>query len=338
MNRTARSRTWTGAALGVLLGGMGCVRSNALPPPATPLDVHQAALYPETVLYDPADRVFLVSSMRDGGIFAVDDAGQVSAKVKDSRLCSVLGIAQDRRRGALWALNSDLGVSVRASPGGKGTLAAVGIYDAQSGAVRAYVDLASLLPGPHLLNGIAIDDQTGDAFVTDSFAPAIYRVRADGQAAVFLQSPRFAGAGINLNGVVVHPDGYLLVIKKSDGLLFKVPLAHPEAWSEVRLPARLLGGDGVTLAGKDALVVVANKVPAASTNAAFFLASEDGWDSATVRRAEPLGEVYPTTSVLRDGQVFVLSSHLDELIKAPPAAQPALRREGRLTSIAAPSR
>lgn len=322
------------AAMGALLAGQGCTHAPVPRLPGAPLVVRQPGLYPETLVYDSQNRVFLVSSLRDGGVYAVEDSGRVSTRVRDARLCSVLGIALDERRQGLWVVNADVGVSVRPSPGGKGSLAAVGLYDAQKGTPRAYVDVASLAVGPHLVNGLAIDEASGDAFVTDSFAPVIYRVRPEGTATVFLQSARFAGPGINLNGLAVHPDGYLLVVKKSEGRLFRVPLADPTAFHEVALGQPLLGGDGVMLVGKDTLVVVANKVPTASVNAAFLLSSADGWRTARVVRREELGEVYPTTSVMRDGQVFVLSSRLDELITAPLARQPSLRRTGLIAPLA----
>jgi len=332
MQRTAR-RAGLVAALGLLLGGEGCVHTPASRLPAATLAIRQPALYPETVLYDPTGGVFLVSSLRDGGIYAVDDAGRVSPRVKDPRLCSVLGIALDRARGRLWAVNADLGVSLRPSPLGRGQVAAVAVYAASNGTPQAYVDLALLVDGPHLLNGLALDEASGDAFVTDSFAPAIYRVRSDGSASVFLQSSRFAGPGINLNGAVVHPDGYLLVVKKNDGLLFKVPLSDPTAFREVRLERSLQGADGVMLMGRGGLAVVANQVPVATSNAIFFLTSDDGWESAKVARKVDVGPIYPTTSVSRGGTTFVLASHLDELLTAPAEAQSALRREGQLIPV-----
>jgi len=332
MHRTAR-RAGLAAALGALAGGAGCLRAPVAPPPIATLEIRRPALYPETILYDAQSRAFLVSSLRDGGIYAVDDSGGVATRVKDPRLCSVLGIALDASRGRLWAVNADLGVSVRPSSAGRSRLAGVAVYDAASGAPQAYADLASLLAAPHLLNGIAVDDATGDAFVSDSFAPAIYRIRADGTARVFLQSQRFAGPGINLNGLVVHPDGYLLIVKKSEGLLFKVPLADPAAFQEVALDQPLLGADGVMLVGKGQLVVVANKVPTAKANAAYVLSSDDGWKTARLVHKDELGEVYPTTSVMRDGRVFVLSSQLDELISAPLAEQPSLQRHAVIAPL-----
>ena len=124
---------------------------------------------------------------------------------------------------------ADCGPSIRTSapasnpqPSGPKALAAVGIYDLSSGKALDYVDLAPLAPAPHLLNGITVD-AAGNAYVTDSFSPNIYKIDAEGRPSLFVHDERFVGAGINLNGIVAHPDGFLLVIKKSDGGLFRHP-------------------------------------------------------------------------------------------------------------------
>lgn len=304
----------------------------ALSPPSSALIIHAPALFPETVVHDAARDRLLVGSFRRGAIFAVDDAGGATAIVDEPRLCSILGIAIDEARGRVWAVNADLGASAKPSAAGAKKLAAVGVYDLATGTPVAYVDLAPLAPGPHLLNGIALDAD-GSAYVTDSFAPVIYKVSTAGEPTVLARSERFEGKGINLNGVVVHPDGYLLVVKKSDGQLFKVPLDHPDAISTVAVSTRFIGGDGLLLVDGRSLVVVANKTPEAATNAVFALSSDDGFASARVDARVDLGEVYPTTAVLRDGRLYVLHSRLNELIQGAPDVQDALRTEAALDRV-----
>lgn len=333
-----RANAWkNGAPIMLALVLVGCAPNVAITLERSDksVTIRRPALYPETIQYDNRRRQFLVGSFREGAIYRVDDDGRASLLVDDPRLCSVLGIALDSERGRLWAVSSDLGASVKPSAAGPKQLAAVGVYDAASGSVLDYVDLASLLPGPHLLNGLALDS-SGNAYVTDSFASAIYKVTEDGQASVFLRDPRFAGDGINLNGLVVHPGGYLLVVKKSDGALFKVPLRNPASFSKIQVQASFVGGDGVTLLSNSDLLIVANQTPAAATNQAFWLATDDNWASAKVRAAEPLGTSYPTTAVVQGSKIFVMSSRLNELIQAPAdkksqfAVAATLQQIGRL--------
>jgi len=300
--------------------------------PQQALILRRPALYPETIEYDRVHDQFLVGSFREGAVYRVDAEGGVTPLVEDPRLCSVLGIAVDGARGRLWVVNSDLGASVRPSSAGPRKLAAVGVYDLSTGAPLDYIDLAPLSAGEHLLNGIAVDGD-GNAYVTDSFSPVIYKIDRDGRPTVFLRDERFVGPGINLNGLVVHPDGYLLVVKKSDGALFKVPLGNPAGATSVTTSERVVGGDGVTLVGKKGLVIIANQTPERAANAAYYLSSSDDWTSATVGPAQPLGDVYPTTAALRRDQLYVLHSKLNELIQSPPDRKAGLAEQARIQRI-----
>jgi hypothetical protein len=338
MQQTARANVRARRAplirLGLIaLGLIGCGHASAtLERPGPALVVQSSTLFPETIEYDRERAKFLLGSFSEGAIYAVASGGQVSPLVRDPRLCSVLGIAVDASRRRLWAVNSDLGSCSKPSAAGPKRLAAVGQYDLTTGDALGYFDLAPLLPGPHLLNGIALDD-AGNAYVSDSFASALYKIDTQGQATVLLASQLFAGPAINLNGLVVHPGGYLLVIKKSDGRLFKVPLAEPRRFSQVKVDRALIGGDGLVLVGERSLVIVANRTPEQTSNTAFALSSSDDWSSARVDAQQPLGDDYSTTAVVRDGKLYAVSSRLNQFIQASPEVRPHLRFQATIRSI-----
>lgn len=329
-------------ALGFAICVSSCVGTRAelsgppstaqVSPVARTYTIRHPGLFPETLLYRNETHSFVVSSLRLGAVYEVAEGGATRPIVNDPRLCSVLGIALDEARSRLWAVSSDLGVSRKPSPQGPKRHAAVGVYDATTGRPLHYVDLSPLVPGPHLLNGIALD-RSGAAYVTDSFTPVIYKVTAEGEASVWLRDPRFIGEGISLNGLVVHPEGYLLVAKKSDGSLFKVPIDHPDQLTAVSMEEAIVGADGVVLMDPQNLVLVANEIPGAATNAALRLVSDDHWSSARIVARTALGSVYPTTAAVRDGRLFAIHSQLNTLIQAEPGEREALRKTATIVEL-----
>ena len=124
------------------------------------------------------------------------------------------------------------------------------------------------------------------------------------------------------------------MIRKSDGTLFKVPLDQPSHFSQVNIAEHLIGGDCVTVIGKKDLVVIANRTPSTSSNSAFSLSSDDDWKTAKVSAVQQLGDVYPTTAVLRDSTLYLVHSKLNELIAFPPETKAQLQVEATIRRIA----
>ena len=277
------------------------------------ISVPSQALYPEGIERHPGTGEFLLGSIRKGKVVAVSADGEVRTLVEDDRLRSAVGIRVDAARGRLLVNNSDYGVAERSAPSDKFSTAGLGIYDLETGAPIRYVDLAGLRPGEkRFVNDLAIDAD-GNAYVTDSLAAAIYKVTPAGDASVFLADERFRGKGFNLNGIQFHEDGYLLVAKKSDGALFKVPLDNPAAFSEVGLPKPLVGMDGLLLTRPDELVAVTNRASGVTSNTVFRLTSDDGWSTARIDATFATGDVYPTTATIADRKLYVNYGRLNTL-------------------------
>ena len=279
-----------------------------------------SALYPEGIEVNPLTGRFLLGSVRRGGVFEISAEGKGRQIINDDRLRSVIGIRVDAKRNRLFAVSSDFGASTRSQPADKFSHAALGIYDLESGRPIKFVDLSALRPNnKRFANDVAIDD-AGNAYVTDSIAAAIYKVTPEGTATTFLTSETFHGKGFNLNGIVVHPDGYLLVAKKSDGQLFKVPLENPKSFAAVRMPKALKAADGLVLATPNELVVITNQAGKTKSDTVFTLKSEDSWTSAEVTGSSRTGDVYATTGVIKDRKLFVNYGRLNTLVgslKAP---------------------
>jgi sugar lactone lactonase YvrE len=272
-------------------------------------------VYPESVAYSARQNTFLVGSVRHGTIGKVSAEGRYVPFIQDKALISSTGLFLDAQRNTLWVANGDVGGSVHSSPATQGKLAAVAAYDATTGVRKAYYDLSTLVPGAHFANDITVDAQ-GNAYVTDSFAPVIYRIDTTGKATVFVQDQRFTGEGFNLNGIVYHPDGYLLVNKHNSGELFRIPVSNPQQVSVVKLPEALQGADGMVLREPGRMVLVQN----GQANRALELVSVDGWKSATVKSSRKSSFAFPTAAALADGDLYILNARLDSLL-TPDAAK-----------------
>lgn len=288
------------------------------------ITLDKPALYPEGLEFNPLNGRFLVGSFREGAVYEVAPNGELKAFIDDARLNSVLGIRVDVKHDRLIVANSDIGASIRPHPQGPLKLAALGIYSLSSGEPVHFVDLGALRPtAKHLANDITVDPD-GNAYVTDSLAAVIYKVDTQGKPSIFLESTKFTGKGIGLNGIVYHPGGYLIVAKKNDGVLFKIPVSNPEQFQEIRLPRKLHAADGLILVSDTRLVVVANRVNGIVSDAVFALESPDQWDSARITGEYALGNVYPTTGTAQDGKIYVLHSKLNALIQAPKSEKAML--------------
>jgi hypothetical protein len=297
------------------------------------ISIEKPALFPEDIKYNPVTDKFIVGSFREGAVYEVGLDGTYRKLIDDARLNSALGIQIDTERNRLLVVNADIGASIRPYSEGPKKTASLGIYELSSGKNLHFINLGKLKPsGEHLANGITMDDD-GNAYITDSFSPVIYKVDSQGHASIFLESDRFLGEGINLNGIVFHPDGYLIAVKKGEGVLFKIPLNNPKDFSEIELATRFIGGDGLVLVGKNELVVIANRASGKVTETVFSVRSEDNWNTAKVTDEYKFGKVYLTTGTIRKDKIYVLHSDLASLMQAPQDQKDKLQTKATIQQV-----
>ena len=300
--------------------------TNSTPPakvevvvPTTPdvVSFKKAALYPEGVDWDATNKRFMVTSIREGVVGTVTDNGTYTVFAQDPRMVSAVGIRIDAGRDRVLVCNADPGASKHSSPATTGKLAALVVFQLSTGKLIKYINLAEGIEGSHFCNDIVIA-KDGTAYISDSFSTILYKVTADYKASVFLNNQKFSGVGFNLNGLVIK-DNYLLVDKYNDGTLFKVPLDKPEAFTQVKIKETFHGADGLLWAPDGTLVMIANdsehggSKPAIKTDKVIKLTSSDNWASAEVVRRVDTGDVFATTGVVRDGEIYAVYAMLHVL-------------------------
>lgn len=263
---------------------------------------------PEGIEYDNANMRFLTGSLADGTIYAWSEDGSLTPVVQDAELTSSVGIEVDEPRDRLLVANSDSAVFQGNTQG----QAKLGVYRLATGERLAMVDLGGLLEGDgaFFANDVAVSE-SGDAYVTDTQRNVIYHVDAEYQASVLHAFEPMEG--LALNGIVYHPDRYLLVISLGNGNLYKVPVDDPASTAQVTLPEPVAGGDGMVWTSDNRLAIVSN-----SSGQVVALASDDDWASARVAGVARY-EGQATTGAVVGDDVYVVKPHFAD--QDPPSIE-----------------
>ncbi len=258
----------------------------------------RAGFIPEGIEYDTANGRILTGSLTEGSIFQIHADGRVTTVVSDPDLVSSIGIEVDEPRNRLLVANSDRSVFEGIGRG----QAKLGVYDLAATIANPPADAA------YFANDVA-GGVDGTAYVTDTRMNVIYRVDTDYRASVFYQFRAVEGLG--LNGIVVHPEGYLLVAGGTT--LWKVPLDDPGGASQVTLPEAVPGQDGMVWMADGRLAIVSN-----SGNRVVALTSADDWATGELAGVAPY-ETQATTAATVGDNIYVIHPHFADA--DPPSVE-----------------
>ncbi|HBH06351.1 MAG TPA: hypothetical protein DDX92_07090 [Flavobacteriales bacterium] len=279
----------------------------------------ETALYPEGIAYSSGLDKILVGSYYKGKIVQVDLEGNITPFASDDNLVSVVGLAIDEKNERLIGTNSDSGLGEKSQSSTTGVLAEVFAYDLNSGERVMSVDLSGLYLGGHFINDVALDED-GNIYATDSFSPVIYKIDEQGKASVLVSNDAFIPpqGAFGLNGIVYHPDGYLITGLAYNGELFKIPLSDPGQIQSIDVNQSVNSLDGLLLIDNQTLALVSNNFTGAPFNETVYqLKSATNWETATVQSAYLADEgSFPTTLTSIDGSVYVNYGYFQGLVSA----------------------
>ena len=251
-------------------------------------------LYPEGIEYDENGERFLLGSSSEGAIFQVFDDGTIEPIIEDPDLYECVGIEIDRKNQRLLVANNDKDENKNY----------LNSYDLVTGERIFMAEISSIKPDLfHIVNDIAVDTN-GNAYVTDSWSPAIYRVDMDGNPTLYMEHSQFE----YLNGIVYHPNGFLL-LGAYPNILLKIPIDNPEV-----IKVDISGGnlyfdvtDGMIMHPDGSLIMVA--FPGSIV---YRVQSEDNWESAqSAGKSSGHTDGFGTTVAFRGEEVYVIYSHVD---------------------------
>jgi len=266
--------------------------------------------YPEGVAYDKAANVFYVSSARTGTIGKVDRAGTYTVLLADAGLKSTYGLKVHPDGKRLFAAVGDANYSKYSTPDTKKKMARLITVDLKTGKKLTDTDLSRLIPGEHFPNDIAFDAK-GNAYITDSFANAVYKVETAGKATVFCRSDLFKTAGVGLNGIVFNPAGFFIVNSSGKGELFKIDAATGQNVSKIMVDQFFPGADGMLLNDNNTVTMVQN----GGVNKIFKIKTADNWATAKPVEATSYEArfAYPSTAAMAGNETWIMNANFNEL-------------------------
>lgn len=278
--------------------------------PTKRIEFEAEGSYPEGVAYDKAANVFYVSSARLGTVGKVTKDGKYTVLYADKSLKSTYGVKVHPDGKRLFVCAGDANYSIFSTPATQKKEARLISIDLKSGKKLADIDLSTLVPGEHFPNDIAFDGK-GNAYITDSFADAIYKVDASGKASVFSQHALLKSAGVGPNGIVFNPAGYLLVANNGKGCLVKIDVKNPATASKVKIDQFFPGADGMLINDDTTLILVQN----GGVNKIFKIKTTDNWGTAKVSESTGLEDrfAYPSTAAMAGNDTWIMNANFSEI-------------------------
>ncbi len=300
VSRVALARAALMLPLAVALG-VGPVLAS---PRLTQYVLPGSAVYPEGVAFEESSGDFFVSSTTDGTVFqanVADDTAHVFLAPAGDGRTTAIGVAVDRE-GRLFVAGGPTGM--------------IWVYDTGSGDLLGRFTTPA---GATFLNDVAYS-RSGDAFVTDSLRPIIWRITpemvtaASGGTAPAEPWLDLTGtaityqAGFNLNGIEATADGRSLVtVQSNTGALFQIDISS-------RTPSRIDLGTEAVPAG-DGLLLIGRTLYVAQNALGLIARIELSGDLTTGTLVSRSGDPtlrFPTTIDLARGRLLVVNSQFDK--------------------------
>lgn len=128
------------------------------------------------------------------------------------------------------------------------------------------------------------------------------------------------------DGIVYHPDGFLLVDNTNTGKIYKVDINNPQNVQPIKIDQYFLGADGLLLNDNNRLTIVVN----GGNDKIFQLTTEDNWQSAKLAATTLAADrfIYPATATRNNDNVWLMNAKFNEVAdsNAMPAQKFAIQR------------
>lgn len=290
-----------------LAGLSGLLTHPVIGQNATAYTLPGKAVFPESIGYQAKTGDYYVGSLVDGSV--------IKGNINTKTATVFLPAGSDGRKSAAGMKIDDKGrLFIAAAESGK-----LFVYQVAS---RKLLGSFQVSASKTVVNDIAIMPN-GDAYITDTSNPMLYRVQEKGGKLAFEEWLPFAGTavtyqdGYNINGIVGTADGrYLIVVQTNVGKLFRID-TKTKAVQEIPVKGvPLVHGDGIALDGHTLYVArnVENTIVTLTLSPDFATATEGKTYTDPAFR-------FPTALAKTGNGLLIVNAQLNRL---SPGQQPEL--------------
>ena len=213
------------------------------------LELSDSTLWPEGVDYDSSHDRFYVTSVRHRNVVEISRDGKERElwPANTPGIGSVFAVRVDPSRGIVWASTSAITQMAGYTPADSNAAALIEVRVSDGKVLRRF-DLPRSTG--HVLGDLILGPE-GDVFVSDSFDPALYRLRPGGNSLEVVRSPLFR----SLQGMTASPDGRALYVADYSHGLLRLDLATGKV-------QRVADAPGSTTVGLDGIAWLDNSIVA----------------------------------------------------------------------------
>ncbi len=216
-----------------------------------------SVVWPETIAWDESRQRFLVGTVTEGSILAVDKDGQLTELLKanqENGMWAVLDILVDQTRNRLWVSSAAMPVFSGFDPVDKGRSA---LFEFNLETLQLIHRYPVPVDGrPHVLGSMA-QSPNGDVFIVDRALPIIYAKPAGEQKLKAVMATRDM---ISMRGITMQPDGSVMYVADREMGIMVIDINTGRV-AKLAVPTTLnLGGiDGLYL-WNNHLIVIQNGI------------------------------------------------------------------------------
>jgi sugar lactone lactonase YvrE len=260
---------------------------------------------PESIAWDEDRKQFLIGTVKEGSVIAVDQDGQMTELLKateENGMWAVYGLLVDQARNRLWISSASTTAFSGFDPVNKGRS---GLFEFDLKTLELIHQYPVPVDGRSHIPGSMVLSPNGDIYVVDRALPVIYRKAAgENRLKVFLATRDM----VSMRGITMQPDGRMMYVADREMGIMVIDIEGQKAGGLMHPETLNIGGiDGLYL-WENHLIVIQNGI---KPQRVMRLALDSGGTNVTavapLAIAQPEFD-YPNYGVLKANELYFFAN------------------------------